>query len=184
MREITEEVLIKASEGDVGAFEVIYRATSGFVYNVVYRTARNAQDAEEVTQEVFLKIYRNLKFFRFGSSLKTWVYRIAVNCAVNHLKKSARESEKMGEYRKDADLRKAPENESAGIRRREETTKMLLSALSPDQRLCVILRSVEGLSYKEIAQVMKTGINTVRSRLKRAREKILAIRREVVKDGL
>ena len=77
---------------------LIYKDISGFVYNVAFRITGNKQDAEEVTQEVFLIIYHKLKNFRFQSSLKTWAYRITVNCAINHSKKMFRETDRIKEY--------------------------------------------------------------------------------------
>ena len=74
MQDIPKDVLIKAAEGDIKAFEHIYRVTSGFVYSVAFRITQNTQEAEEVTQDVFLKIHKNLKNFRFRASFKTWIY--------------------------------------------------------------------------------------------------------------
>ncbi|MDD5136004.1 MAG: sigma-70 family RNA polymerase sigma factor [Candidatus Omnitrophica bacterium] len=185
MQNITDEILAKAAEGDIAAFEAIYRATAKFVYNVAYRIVYNAQDAEEVTQEVFLKVHKELKNFRKESSIKTWIYRIASNSAINYSKKMAKEKSRNSEYRDDADQWQAAEAETARRgQHQREVVETLLRILNPDQRLCVVLRSIEGLSYREIAEVLKININTVRSRLKRAREKLLAMRREVVKDGV
>ncbi len=179
MDEITDEILTKAAEGDIKSFEIIYKATAGFVYNVAYRMSHNAQDAEEVTQEVFVNVYRKLKFFRFGSSFKTWVYRIAANCAINHSKKEARERVKRDEYHKYIVIDK--KQDVGGCR---ETVDLFLKVLNPDQRLCVTLKNIEGLSYRQIADTLNISINTVRSRLGRAREKLLSLRREVIKDEL
>ena len=87
MQEISKDILMQAAKGDIGAFEEIYRIASDFIFNVAYRITNNNEDAEEVSQDVFIKIYKNLKGFRFQSSFKTWIYRIAVNSAVNTSKK-------------------------------------------------------------------------------------------------
>ena len=83
MHEISADILKKASSGDISSFEMIYNRTSDFVYNVALRILNNNEDAEEVMQEVFLTVYHKLKYFRFESSIKTWIYRIAVNRAIN-----------------------------------------------------------------------------------------------------
>ena len=184
MQEISDDVIIKAQCGDIGSFELIYKATAGFVYNIAHRVVYNAQDAEEVTQEVFLTVYRKLKDFRLESSLKTWIYRIAVNCAINHSKKGAREKERQVEYQGNLNPWQLLNGSPADKHRNKEVVDMLLKVLNPDQRICVVLRSIEGLSYREIARTMRISINTVRSRLKRAREKLLAMRKEVIKDEL
>ena len=184
MQELTNDIIIKAQEGDIGSFELIYKATAGFVYNVAYRIVYNAQDAEEITQEVFLNVHHKLKDFRLESSLKTWIYRITVNRAINYSKRGAREREKTSEYRDNLNPWQLLNGSAAEGHRNKEVVEMLLKMLNPDQRICVVLRSIEGLSYQQIAETLKISINTVRSRLKRAREKLLATRREVISDEL
>ena len=177
MQEITDEILRRAAEGDIAAFEVIYRASAKFVYNVAYRMVHNAEDAEEVTQEVFLNIYHKLKSFRFQSSFKTWAYRITVNHAINYSKRKAAERRRREEYHKYSNMNgilKKPGESGDNYR---EIIDLCLKMLNPDQRMCVVLRSIEGLSYQEIAGTLKISINTVRSRLKRAREKLLSMKR-------
>src|ERR1700679_2744028 len=90
MEDIANDILIKASQGDIQAFEEVYKASSSFVYNVALRVVNNREDAMEVSQEVFLIIHHKLKGFRFESSFKTWVYRITANCAINFAKKNSR----------------------------------------------------------------------------------------------
>ena len=186
IEEISQEILAKAAQGDLAAFERIYRASSGFVYNVALRTVHDREEAEEVTQEVFLTIYRKLKWFRFQASFKTWVYRITANCAINHAKKLARERGRVVEYDEYAHAVEGPNNIEAGIEKehRETLIDSLLSALNPDQRACVVLRNIEGMDYRQIADTLRININTVRSRLKRARETLLSLRKEVAGDGL
>ena len=92
MEDIPRDIIVRASEGDMEAFEKIYRHASDYIYNITYRITNNAQDAQEATQDTFLKIYDNLADFRFRSTFKTWAYRIAVNTALNTYKKRARET--------------------------------------------------------------------------------------------
>ncbi len=176
MQNISEDVLIKASRGDTDAFEKIYRATSGFVYNVAFRIANDREDAEEVTQEVFLTIYRKLKNFRFQSSFRTWVYKITTNSAINYCKKRSKEKNRTVAYNDDLKLASFHSEIEKQIDKehQEETITSMLETLKPDQRACIVLRNIEGLSYKEIAESLEININTVRSRLKRAREILLA----------
>jgi len=176
MQDIPEDLIIQAANGDMPAFEHIYNAFSGFVYNVAFRVSGNRENAEEITQDVFMKIYRNLGRFQFRSSFKTWIYRITANTAINLVKQRAGEESKKVEYndavqRKDA-IGAAGRTGDEG--RKRALLAALLGVLNPNQRACVVLRSVEGLSYEEIADTLKVNINTVRTRLKRAREKMLA----------
>jgi RNA polymerase sigma-70 factor, ECF subfamily len=176
MTDIPRDVVIRAGEGDMQSFEQIYKAVSGFVYSVAFRITNNAADAQEVTQDVFLKIYRNLKGFRFKSSFKTWAYRITVNTAINKYRVVAKEKKRTVNYDDAIETGKTAADERAGFIEKEDAEKRvakLLDLLNPDQRACVVLREIQGLSYQDIAETLKININTVRSRLKRARLALL-----------
>jgi RNA polymerase sigma-70 factor (ECF subfamily) len=187
MQDIPKETLIKAQEDNLGSFENIYKETSGFVYNVAFRIVNNKQDAEEVAQDVFINIYNNLKNFRFQSSFKTWVYRITVNCAINHVKKMAREKNRIREYGNNliqaGKISQGPEIEKLN-EGQEAIISSLLGMLDANQRTCIVLRNIEGLSYREISDTLKININTVRTRLKRAREKLLNFGKKAIKNEL
>jgi RNA polymerase sigma-70 factor (ECF subfamily) len=174
MEEITKDILIRASQGDMQAFEEVYKTSSSFVYNVAFRVVNNREDALEVAQDVFMIIYHKLKTFRFESSFKTWVYRITANCAINFAKKSSRTKtvpyEESFVVLSEAQSRIDQEHQS-------HLVENLLAELNCDQRACVVLRDIQGLSYEEIAQALNVNINTVRSRLKRAREKLLSLKK-------
>ena len=187
MDSIDADIIRRASQGDMEAFEKIYRAYAPFVYNVAYRMVEAREDAEEVTQEVFLIVHQKLNSFLFRSSLKTWVYRITANSAINLLNKRTREQKGRVEDFDEA-LAFTPGDDDARKHVVQEESKhkiaVLLSMLNPDERACVVLRNIEGLSYEEVARSLNVNINTVRTRLKRAREKMLKGRKEVVNDEL
>jgi RNA polymerase sigma-70 factor (ECF subfamily) len=182
MEDISRDILIRASQGDMDAFEHIYKATSGFVFNVALRITNSSHDAEEVTQDVFMKVYRSLPAFEFRSSLRTWIYRITVNAAINSRKRISKETDRRSDYDTAIKTQCAPETADARVNQadQERVVASLLSALNPDQRACVVLREIEGLSYQQISEVLKININTVRSRLKRAREVLMASRKNEV----
>jgi len=187
MLNITRETIERAAGGDIGAFEEIYKKTSGFVYNVAWRVTRNKEDAEEVAQNVFVTAYKKLSSFRFESSLKTWIYRITVNLALNHVKKVSRVRNVTVSYddalaHSGSGLRTA--TASAQEPADPERIEKILETLNPDQRACIVLRSIEGLSYQEIAQALSININTVRSRIKRARETLLSLKDKGVIQGV
>lgn len=177
MQKVPNDVVIKAQEGDMESFEQIYRITSGFIYSTIFRIIHNRQDSEDALQEVFLKAYRHLIQFRFKSSFTTWIYRIAVNTALTRCRKKKSDIEKMRNYKNSLNLNvdRVGSESSLDKEAKNELINKLLSNISPSQRACIILREIKGLSYKEIADVMRTNINTVRSRLKRAREKLMAV---------
>lgn len=168
------------------AFEVIYKAAFSFVSNVAFRVVGNKEDAEEVAQEVFVTLFKNLKNFRFESSLKTWVYRVSVNSAINFSRKSARHRGVSMEDMQLADTQHTLPgvHEKMDEEYNERLIAALLNKLNTDQRACIVLRSFEGLSYEDIAKALSIPVNTVRSRLKRAREAMLAYKQEAVENEL
>ena len=186
MQEISQDILVKASQGDFESFEVLYKAASSFVYNVAYRVVGNREDAEEITQEVFLTVHRKLKDFRFQASFKTWIYRVTLNSAINYAKKVSKERNRTVEYDENLNAVGVPEEIRKDLDRESHqiTIDTLLNMLNPEQRACVVLRNIEGLSYQEIAEALGININTVRSRLKRGREALMALKNEVVKNEL
>ena len=91
MHNIDDQHIINAQEGSVEDFRQIYIETSPFIYTVILRIAGNESDAQDITQNVFIKVFKKLKSFKFKSSFKTWLYRIAVNEAINAINKRAYE---------------------------------------------------------------------------------------------
>ncbi len=169
------------------AFEAIYQRAVGFVYSLAFRVTSRKHDAEEVVQDVFLKVHKNLRNFRFESSFKTWLYRIAVNTALNAVKKRNRvTSREVEEVFEDPATATQP-HASRGLEAEEAEQKLqsFLEQLNPDQRACILLREIEALNYQEIAESLGIKINTVRSRLKRAREALMALgKKEVASHGM
>ena len=183
--DIADDIVKRAAVGDLEAFEEIYKASAGYVLNVAYRVLGAREDAEEVTQDVFLIIHRKLKDFRFEANFKTWVYRITVNVSINYAKRSNKVRHRTVELKEGlAVSEQANQLREADKEFHERIVENLLSVLNPDQRACLVLRSVEKLSYQEIAEALNININTVRTRIKRARESLLAARKEVVNNAL
>ncbi|MFH1868119.1 MAG: RNA polymerase sigma factor [Candidatus Omnitrophota bacterium] len=176
MREIPRDILNRAANGDINAFESLYRDACGFAYSVALRITCNKEDAEEVIQDAFIKIYKDLKNFEFKSSFKTWVYRIVANTAINLTKKKLKGTQGHIEYDDGIDARASQEASRVKIEEHEkkDLVSSLLSGLNPDHRACVVLRNIQGLSYQEIADTLNINLNTVRTRLRRAREAISA----------
>ncbi|OQA57792.1 MAG: ECF RNA polymerase sigma factor SigE [Candidatus Omnitrophica bacterium ADurb.Bin277] len=179
MREIEKDLIEKAARGDGAAFREIYDRTSGYVYTLAYRVTGMKHDAEEVTQDVFVRLYRSLGSFKFEASFKTWLYRVTVNSALNHSKKwKGIRMKERGEIREDieatdaSEVSKSLEKEDAG-----REAKGFLERLNPDQRACLVLREIEGMNYAGIAETLGINLNTVRSRLKRARESLVRMGR-------
>lgn len=150
------------------------------VYSLVYRIVSDPSDAADTTQEVFLKVFRGIKQFNGGSSLKTWVYRIAVHEASNrkrwwfrHKSKESsmepEDSEVTGLKDTLVDRRESP-LEAVAHRELHELIECELREVAEPYRTTVVLRDIEELSYEEIAEIMETTLGTVKSRLTRGRE--------------
>ncbi|OFC58694.1 RNA polymerase sigma factor RpoE [Acidithiobacillus caldus] len=173
----------RVQKGEKAAFDLLVRKYQHRVLVLVGRFVRNPEEAEDVAQEAFVKAYRALKNFRGDSAFYTWLYRIAVNTAKNHLVAQGRqvsiadvETEDAEQFASADGLREYDTPE--GLLLTKEIAQHIdaaLTALPEDLRIAVTLREFEGLSYDEIAQVMECPVGTVRSRIFRAREAIAKV---------
>jgi RNA polymerase sigma-70 factor (ECF subfamily) len=181
-----DELIAGLQAGDEAAYERLVLRFQQPVYNLVYRLMNDPTEAADVVQEVFLKVFRSIAGFRRESSLKTWIYRIAVNEANNHRRWFGRhrkkevclETEEDGtrDYRETlADPGRSP-YESALSSERHQLVEESLEQLKPVFQAAVILRDMEDLTYEEIAEVTGVSLGTVKSRILRGRE---ALRREL-----
>ncbi len=188
----TDKMLVqRVQSGDKSAFDLLFKRYQHKIYGLVSRYLHDPQDIEDVVQESFIKAYRALPRFRGDSAFYTWLYRIAINTAKNHL---------VGRSRKppdsDIDAEDAENFEGADALREIENpenslhTDQLqaaidgaLAALPDDLRSAVTLREFDGLSYEQIAQIMECPVGTVRSRIFRAREAIDAALRPLLAGG-
>lgn len=156
--------------GDAGAFEELYHRYQPYVYNVVHGIVQNPEDARDVTQEVFLHVYDALSSFRGGSAFSTWLYRVAVNTAITHVRKERRHTrvplDSLQELR--ADLEAEPEYQADRAETREQV-QHLLAQLPEQHRAVLVLRYFQDLSLEEIAQAMNCSVAAVKVRLHRAR---------------
>lgn len=171
----------RVQSGDREAFGLLVSKYQRKLLRLVMRLVRDPAEAEDVTQEAFIKAYRALPNFRGDSAFYTWLYRIGVNTAKNWLVANGRRMPLMSEIVDDE-----TEGIEEGILLRDdatpdrvlmsrqigETVNAAMDALPEDLRTAISLREIEGLSYEEIAQVMDCPIGTVRSRIFRAREAI------------
>jgi RNA polymerase sigma-70 factor (ECF subfamily) len=180
-REVDQQLVERAQRGDKHAFELLVEKYQRRLGRLISRFVRNAAEAEDVTQEAFIKAYRALPAFRGDSAFYTWLYRIGINTAKNHLVSQGRraptstpfDAEDAEEFEDAALLHEVstPENELMS-KQVIEVVNSSLQELPDDLRTALTLREIEGLSYEEIAAVMDCPIGTVRSRIFRAREAI------------
>ena len=179
-REIDQELVIRVQQGDNKAFDLLVLKYQLRLSKLVSRFLRNQSDVPDVVQESFIKAYRALPNFRGESAFYTWLYRIAINTAKNHLVSQSRKNPANSIDVQDAEdygasewLKEyaSPEREALASEL-EATIHRAMGELPSDLREAITLREIEGLSYEDIAEVMDCPIGTVRSRIFRAREAI------------
>jgi RNA polymerase sigma-70 factor (ECF subfamily) len=180
-KESTDAQLVKrVQKGDKGAFDLLVLKYQHKIVNLVMRYVRDQELALDITQEAFIKAYRALPRFRGDSAFYTWMYRIAVNTAKNHLAAQRRrpmdvelDLQDPEQFDLHAKLKETDTPEGVTISNElKETVERAIAALPDDLRTAIVLRELDGMSYEEIAQTMECPVGTVRSRIFRARDAI------------
>jgi RNA polymerase sigma-70 factor (ECF subfamily) len=177
-----ERLLIrKLRERDEAAFREIVETYGDRVYNLTYRMLGNREEAEDLSQEVFITVFKSIDSFRGDSKFSTWLYRIAVNHCKNRIKYLARRHDRdQSEYDEEALREQAagaatapnpsprPDKQLEGVEL-EQIMQRCIAQLEEEHRLVIVLRDVEDLSYEEICAITNLPTGTVKSRLHRAR---------------
>ena len=175
-----KKLVKRVQKGDKGAFDLLVLKYQHKIVNLVMRYVRDPELALDITQEAFIKAYRALPRFRGDSAFYTWMYRIAVNTAKNHLAAQRRrpmdvelDLQDPEQYDLHSKLKETdtPEGLTLG-NELKEVVERAIAELPEDLRTAIILRELEGMSYEEIAQTMDCPVGTVRSRIFRARDAI------------
>ncbi|MBA6253958.1 MAG: RNA polymerase sigma-70 factor (ECF subfamily) [Colwellia sp.] len=177
---VDQKLVERVQRGDKNAFNLLVTKYQHKVANLVSRYVKNHSDVPDIVQEAFIKAYRALPNFRGDSAFYTWLYRIAVNCAKNHMVASNRKPPGSDIEVEDAEIYDSGE----ALRENASPEKLLLTneikkvifdtieQLPNDLRTAINLRELEGLSYEEIAHIMDCPVGTVRSRIFRARDAV------------
>ena len=180
-REVDQQLVERAQRGDKRAFEMLVEKYQRKLARLVSRLVRDPGEAEDVTQEAFIKAYRALPSFRGDSAFYTWLYRIGINTAKNYLVATGRraptstevDAEEAEGFESGEQLRDINTPESLLLTKEIATTvNAAIESLPEELRSAIQLRELEGMSYEEIAKLMDCPIGTVRSRIFRAREAI------------
>jgi RNA polymerase sigma-70 factor (ECF subfamily) len=183
----TDDILVdKVLKGDSKAFETLIKKHQGMVYNYLYKLTLNKEDAEDMTQEVFIKVYNSLYNFEKKSNFSTWVFKIAINTLSSHFRK-----------KKDYDLNKdevlmnikcsekdIPE-EALDLKEKRQETLKILEGLTLEQKNAIILKYIKGFSYKEIGEILGVNEDSAKMKVHRAKKKLCNIRKsKVVERGV
>ena len=172
------EIVEKVLKGDMDAFSQIIDKYEKMVYNLAYRIFNNTSDAEDMTQEIFIKIYKNIYKCEGKQSIKTWVYTIAYNTCIDEVRKRKGKNN----ISLDMEIEGEENSFSLNIPSNEHTPESALlekeglleieqaiNSLNEVNKTLIFLRDIKGLSYNEISEIMQLNIGTVKSRLNRAR---------------
>jgi RNA polymerase sigma-70 factor (ECF subfamily) len=180
--ERTEALLIdNLREGDTTALAILVEKYKRLVYRIAIQITKNHEDANDVMQDTFLKVYESIHSFRKDAAFETWLYRIVVNHAMNLVKRRERQREcslsRTSEMEIDPDLRRSADlaNNPHLNAERKELQKWVMQAVNSlplKHRMVVILHEFEGLTHSEIASILNCSEGTVRSRLHYARQKL------------
>ncbi len=179
------ELVARCLDGDESAWEDLVRTYTRRVYSICYRFTGRESEAQDLTQEVFLKVFRNVRSFRAGEgSFGVWLARLTRNLLIDHYRRTRMEratasiEEQLPVLEEKAAIEGRTEAALAG-REASEALQKALAKLSPDLRETVILRDIEGLEYREIAQVLGVPEGTVKSRLNRGRSELARALRQM-----
>jgi len=177
---VDAELVKRVQAGDKTAFDLLVRKYQSRVISLVGRYVKNHATAQDIAQEAFIKAYRGLANFRGDSAFYTWLYRIAINTAKNHLVAQSRRVPDV-----EIDAQEAEQYGNGGLLQDQSSPERILlteeiknevfatiETLPDDLKMAITLRELEGMSYEEIAKSMDCPIGTVRSRIFRAREAI------------
>lgn len=169
--------------GNLAAFDLLVHKYKQRIFGIVYNMTSNREDAADLTQECFIKAFRSLDRFRGKSRFFTWLYRIAVNTTLSHLKRNryrryfsfeALHEDGVGPDLAEYFAAKSRADRPVLLGELQEKLNEALQALSPKHRTVVVLFELEGLSHEEISEVVRTSVGTVRSRLHYAKRQLQA----------
>jgi len=178
-----KELIKKVVEGDETAFEQMVKKYERRVLNTIYRYIGKSDEAEDIAQEVFIKVWHHAKSFKGKSKFSTWLYRIVVNQCLNYRSKH---KERLASLDEIMEQGKTPESLKVEIeferQRKSKIMRRAIDELPKRQRIALVLSKFEGKSYREIAQIMGVSLSSVESLIFRARgalkKKLLPVRKK------
>jgi RNA polymerase sigma-70 factor (ECF subfamily) len=187
--EVSEkQAICRAQQGDAGAFECLYRLHSRRVYSLCLRMVGNAAEAEDLTQEAFLQLFRKIATFRGESAFSTWLHRLSVNVVLMRLRKKSMAETSLEEVTE-------PDEESGGPRRDFGAPDLRLSGsidrlnlqraveqLPPGYKSVFVLHDVQGYEHNEIAEIMGCSIGNSKSQLHKARMRLRELLHEALRQ--
>ena len=189
-KEIDLRLVERVQAGEVEAFDALTRTYRARVFSIIYNMTSNREDTADLTQETFIKAFTSISRFRGKSSFFTWIYRIAVNTTLSHLKKNRMrrffsfetvDEEIAGSEIVEKLVASTGADKPTLLNELQERLNDALQSLSVKHRTVVVLFEIEGLSHTEIAQILKISEGTVRSRLHYAKQQLQSMLQDYLK---
>jgi len=178
------EMISRCQRGDQDALKAIFDKYHKKVYSIAFGVVRQREEALDVVQEVFIKLFRSIKNFKGKSHFYTYLYRMVMNTAIDHKRKAGKQFmsslDAEGSFEPSDEAEKGPERILLQ-RELEERVKLAMDELPAEQKAALIFRDVEGLSYQEMAEAMGCSIGTVMSRLHYGRKRMQESLKDYVK---
>ena len=176
--DVDQDIVAQCRSGDREAFAKLVQKYQSRVLTLATRILDNRSEAEDVAQDIFVKVFQSLHEFRGASRFSTWLYRITVNHCLNYIRRRTRQQQTLVAAEPEDWMQEFPTSNPHRTLEQKERWVLVqakLQALSPEYRTILLLRDFEGLSYEEIADVLQLESGTVKSRLHRARTELKAL---------
>lgn len=174
-----EELVKKVKNGDIDAFEQIIALYESKVFSLIYHMIKNENEIEDLAQEVFIRVYTNIKKFNGNSSLYTWIYKITTNLCIDYIKRKKEViylDEKLKLEDNEVEMQipsdEKRQDELYEDKELKEKLEKCIDKLPEKQKAIIILRDIKGFSYEEIAYITGIKLGTVKSQINRARQKL------------
>jgi RNA polymerase sigma-70 factor (ECF subfamily) len=178
------DMISRCQQGDQEALKEIFDKYHKKVYSIAYGVVRHREEALDIVQEVFIKLFRSIKNFKGRSQFYTYLYRMVMNTSIDHARKAGKQFvsslDEEGSFEPRDEAEKGPERILLQ-KELEEKVKLAMDKLPADQKAALIFRDVEGLSYQEMAEAMGCSIGTVMSRLHYGRKRMQESLKDYVK---
>jgi RNA polymerase sigma-70 factor (ECF subfamily) len=164
-----EEIVARCLQGEEYAWEYIVRTFSRRIYNMAYQITMNPDEAEDLTQEIFIKLYNSLNKYTFGSNFKVWLFRLAKNHIIDWYRKKKYVNSKIEEMKREILIDYHSNSFKDTVEELKEKVRKGIEYLDLQFKIPLILRDLQGLSYEEISKILDIPVGTVKSRINRGR---------------
>ncbi len=164
-----EEIVARCLQGEEYAWEYIVRTFSRRIYNMAYQITMNPEEAEDLTQEIFIKLYNSLNKYTLGSNFKVWLFRLAKNHIIDWYRKKKYVNSKIEEMKREILIDYHSNSFKDSVEELKEKVRKGIEYLDVQFKIPLILRDLQGLSYEEISKILDIPVGTVKSRINRGR---------------